>query len=153
MGWFENLRALKSESTMSMREISTKSGIPEPTLEKIFSGATKNPGVNTIQSLVHALGYTLNDIDPDAKIGSKDGLTPDEKNHIKKYRSLDDYGKEAVAGLLDVEYRRCQEEKSHTPKLDIRAEVASYQAELELQEEAAEKLSVSDGSGGTEKMA
>lgn len=64
MDWFENLRALKAKSNMSMREIAIKSGIPEPTLEKIFSGATKSPGVNTIQSLVHALGYTLNDIDP-----------------------------------------------------------------------------------------
>ena len=64
MDWFENLRALKAKSNMSMREIAVKSGIPEPTLEKIFSGATKSPGVNTIQSLVHALGYTLNDIDP-----------------------------------------------------------------------------------------
>lgn len=67
MNWFENLRALKADSNMSMREIAIKSGIPEPTLEKIFSGATKNPGVNTIQSLVHALGYTLNDIDPGSK--------------------------------------------------------------------------------------
>ena len=56
MDWFENLRALKAKSNMSMREIAIKSGIPEPTLEKIFSGATKSPGVNTIQSLVHALG-------------------------------------------------------------------------------------------------
>ncbi|MDE7261063.1 MAG: helix-turn-helix domain-containing protein [Oscillospiraceae bacterium] len=64
MDWFENLRALKAASNMSMREIAVKSGIPEPTLEKIFSGATKSPGVNTIQSLVHALGYTLDDIDP-----------------------------------------------------------------------------------------
>lgn len=63
MDWFENLRALKAVSNMSMREISVKSGIPEPTLEKIFSGATKSPGVNTIQSLVHAMGYTLDDID------------------------------------------------------------------------------------------
>ena len=63
MDWFEKLRTLKAASNMSMREIAVKSGIPEPTLEKIFSGATKSPGVNTIQSLVHALGYTLNDID------------------------------------------------------------------------------------------
>ncbi len=44
-----------------------QSGIPEPTLEKIFSGTTKNLGIYTIQSLVHALGYTLNDIDPGTK--------------------------------------------------------------------------------------
>ncbi|MDE7054420.1 MAG: helix-turn-helix domain-containing protein [Oscillospiraceae bacterium] len=63
MDWFENLRSLKAASGMSMREIAVKSRIPEPTLEKIFSGATKSPGVNTIQSLVHALGYTLDDLD------------------------------------------------------------------------------------------
>ena len=67
MGWFENLKKIKSESGMSIHEIATKSGLPEPTLEKIFSGATKSPGINTVQTVVHALGYTLNDIDPDAK--------------------------------------------------------------------------------------
>ena len=29
--------------------------------------------------------------------------------HIQKYRLLDPYGKEAVDGVLDVEYRRCEE--------------------------------------------
>lgn len=67
MGWFENLKKIKSESGMSIHEIATKSGLPEPTLEKIFSGATKSPGINTVQTVVHALGYTLNDIDPDTK--------------------------------------------------------------------------------------
>jgi len=63
MNWFENLKKLKVTSGMSTRELAEKSGLPEPTLEKIFSGATKNPGVNTIQALVHAMGHTLNDID------------------------------------------------------------------------------------------
>lgn len=75
MDWFENLRALKAKSNMSMREISVKSGIPEPTLEKIFSGATKSPGVNTIQSLVHALGYTLDDLDDSPKRAKKSPST------------------------------------------------------------------------------
>lgn len=83
MEWFENLRALKAKSNMSMREIAIKSGIPEPTLEKIFSGATKSPGVNTIQSLVHALGYTLDDLEdtPTKKSPSADKAAPGE-THI-----------------------------------------------------------------------
>ncbi|MGN0501773.1 MAG: XRE family transcriptional regulator, partial [Ruminococcus sp.] len=40
-----------------------------------------------------------------------DYLTSDEKIHIKKYRTLDEYGKKAVDDLLDNEYERCQEEK------------------------------------------
>lgn len=36
--------------------------------------------------------------------------TQHEMDHlVKKYRSLDPYGKEAVDGVLDVEYRRCAE--------------------------------------------
>ena len=39
--------------------------------------------------------------------------TPHEMEHlVKKYRSLDPYGKEAVDGILDVEYRRCTESVS-----------------------------------------
>lgn len=34
-------------------------------------------------------------------------LSEDERAHIKKYRLLDPYGKEAVDGVLDVEWRRC----------------------------------------------
>lgn len=32
-----------------------------------------------------------------------------EREHIKKYRILDAYGKDAVNSVLDVEYRRCKE--------------------------------------------
>lgn len=121
MDWFENLRALKAKSNMSMREIAIKSGIPEPTLEKIFSGATKSPGVNTIQSLVHALGYTLNDIDPSPNEKSpsaaeaapgEDRITMEESNHllvalglIKEGQDLSDDDLaflEHIIGLLDA---------------------------------------------------
>lgn len=63
MAWLEALRRIKSNSGLSIREISDLSGVPEPTLEKLFAGQTKNPGINSIQQLVHALGYTLDDID------------------------------------------------------------------------------------------
>lgn len=65
MNWFENLKRLKFESGMSTHEIAEKSGLPEPTLEKIFSGATKSPGIHTVHTIVHTLGYTLDDLDDD----------------------------------------------------------------------------------------
>lgn len=39
---------------------------------------------------------------------SDDVLSADELSVIKKYRLLDRYGKEAVDGILDVEWRRCK---------------------------------------------
>ena len=57
MDWIDGLRAIKARTNLSTREIAEKSGLPEPTLEKLFSGQTKNPGINTVKQLVHALGY------------------------------------------------------------------------------------------------
>ena len=37
-----------------------------------------------------------------------DVISLQEREHIKKYRLLDPYGKEAVDGVLDVESRRCE---------------------------------------------
>ena len=55
-----------------------------------------------------------------------------EREHIKKYRLLDPYGKEAVDGVLDVETRRCQEER------DKQAAILREQREqLEVAEEIA----------------
>lgn len=110
MDWFENLRALKAQSNMSMREISLKSGIPEPTLEKIFSGATKSPGVNTIQSLVHALGYTLDDIDS----SSSKKIAPLYSSEAMKLAAdydtrMDDWGRKQVRSTADIEIARCAE--------------------------------------------
>lgn len=42
----------------------------------------------------------------------RDKATPEEMTHIKKYRTLDRYGKEAVDAVLDVECRRYAEYKA-----------------------------------------
>jgi len=41
-------------------------------------------------------------------------LTISEHEHIKKYRTLDEYGKEAVNSVLDIEFRRCSLESNIT---------------------------------------
>lgn len=45
---------------------------------------------------------------PASQDALKKDLSEKEKDHIKKFRSLDPYGKEAVDGVLDVEFRRCE---------------------------------------------
>ena len=59
MEWLEHLKAMKAASKMTTKEIADQSGVPEPTLEKLFSGQTKDPKLTTIRSVVHCLGYTL----------------------------------------------------------------------------------------------
>lgn len=107
--WLDVFNEMRKKSGMSLDEISIKSGIPKGTLSKITAGITKAPPLETMRKLVYSMGYTLDDLDRGLEVS--DNFSAAEKVHIKKYRLLDPYGKEAVDGVLDVESRRCQEER------------------------------------------
>lgn len=52
----------------------------------------------------------------------KEMLTSQEREHIHKYRQLDDYGKEAVDSILNVEYKRCisiSENEDSKPEIGV----------------------------------
>lgn len=61
--WFSALVELKRKSGKTLKQISEESKVPLGTLNKLFSGQTKDPKLETVQSVVHALGYTLDDLD------------------------------------------------------------------------------------------
>ena len=90
--WLDNLKIMKDQSGMTTKEISRKSGIPEPTLEKLFAGVTKDPKLATMQQLVHFFGYTLDDLDDKPNETPKNlkneidlmELSEKVKNQIKK---------------------------------------------------------------------
>lgn len=110
--WLDNLKEMKSASKMTTKEISTKSGIPEPTLEKLFAGVTKDPKLDTMRAVVYVLGYTLDDlisgIKPIEKTESKDvvaQLSTDEHHLLTVYRSLNRQGKEYILQTLDMAAR------------------------------------------------
>lgn len=65
--WLEAFNDLRKRSGMSLDELSEKSGVPKGTLSKITSGITKSPSLETMRILVHAMGYTLDDLDPKEK--------------------------------------------------------------------------------------
>lgn len=105
--WLDKLKKMKAESGLTTKEIADKSGIPEPTLEKLFAGATKDPKLATMQHLVHFLGFTLDDLSEEQK--DVEVFSRDEHAHIKKYRVLDEHGKDMVDTVLEKEHTRCME--------------------------------------------
>lgn len=107
--WLDVFNEMRKNSDMSLDEISIKSGVPKGTLSKITAGITKAPPLETMRKLVYSMGYTLDDLD--RGLEASDNFSMAEKAHIKKYRLLDPYGKEAVDGVLDVESRRCEEDR------------------------------------------
>lgn len=75
--WLDKLREMKELSGLTTKEISARSGIPEPTLEKIFAGATKDPKLETMRQLVHFFGFTLDDLEATTEIIKKFPATND----------------------------------------------------------------------------
>ena len=104
MEWLEAFNLLRKQSGMTLDDISEKSGISKSTISKITSGVSKNPSIETMKILVHTIGYTLNDLDPDNR--RKDLLTAHEREHLKKYRTLGRYGMKMVDTVLDLEVER-----------------------------------------------
>lgn len=66
--WLDNLKELKKRTGMSVKQISELSHLPERTVNRIFSGDTDNPYVDTLHRIVTTLGGNLNDIFADTKV-------------------------------------------------------------------------------------
>ena len=66
--WLENLQELKKKTGMSTKQIAEKASLPERTVNRIFSGETDHPYADTLNSILNALGYDLEDIFADTKV-------------------------------------------------------------------------------------
>ena len=66
--WLENLKELKKEKGISTKQLAEKSGLPERTVIRVFSGDTDRPYADTIHRIVKALDGSLDDILADTKV-------------------------------------------------------------------------------------
>ena len=89
--WLENLIRLKKSSGMTIEQISSASGVPKGTLNKLFAGQTKDPQLSTVSAVVHCMGYTLDDLSDDAANG-KIQLTPAQTALLDNFDQLNEEG-------------------------------------------------------------
>lgn len=66
--WLDNLKDLKEKTGMTSKQIAEKTRLPERTVNRIFSGDTDNPYVDTLHRIVTVLGGSLDDILADTKV-------------------------------------------------------------------------------------
>lgn len=108
--WLENLVAIKKASGKTLNQISSDSGVPIGTLNKLFAGQTKDPKLDTVRSVVHALGHTLDDLDDSPKGIKKAPLYSSEAMGLAAdYDGLDAHGRRVVRMVADEEVARCAE--------------------------------------------
>lgn len=131
----EKINEMRKYIGMSIDELSEKSGVPKGTLSKVTAGITKNPSVDTVKSIVHAMGFTLDDLDDFPEVKNKDNFSISEIDHIKKYRSLDDHGKNMIDTVLDLECARCED-----AYVEIAARGGKYKVKREALVELAKRL-------------
>lgn len=75
--WLDNLKELKKEKGVSIKQIAEATNLPERTVSRIFSGDTDNPYVDTLHRIVSVLGGSLDSILADTKVvvGGADLIT------------------------------------------------------------------------------
>lgn len=141
----ERINDYKKIKNLTNKDISEITGISISSLDKITSGNNTNPKLETVKLICGALGCKLSDLLDDDN--SKEEFTLQEINTIKKYRTLDEYGKELVTAVIDIEYKRCtyKPEPNRDDLIDISINYAPVSAGLgdELEDyEHWEKVSV-----------
>lgn len=112
----EKINDMRKHIGISIDELSEKSGVPKGTLSKITAGITKNPSIDTVKSIVHTMGFTLDDLDNFPRLNNKSDFPPEDISLIRKYHDLDAHGKDMVDIVLDREYTRSISIKETPPQ-------------------------------------
>lgn len=66
--WLDNLKEIKKAKGMSVKQIAEQTNLPERTVNRIFSGDTPNPYVDTLHRITTVLDCSLDDILADTKV-------------------------------------------------------------------------------------
>lgn len=104
----QRIKEKKKELDLTNKELSDSSGVPFGTLNKILGSETKDPSISNIVKIAIALGVSTEYLLYGSTRPEKSEVfTPSEKTHIKKYRTLDEYGRRTVDVVLDIEHERC----------------------------------------------
>lgn len=61
----EKIAEYKKKMNLTTEELSERSNVPVGTLNKILSGATRDPKLETLKAIAKVLGLSLNDFDDD----------------------------------------------------------------------------------------
>lgn len=111
--WLDSLNQMKRKSSKTIEQISIEAGIPKGTLNKIFSGQTKDPQYSTLRAIVHCLGFTIDELEENSPAPVETD-TGDQRldGIIENYHQLNEAGQQQLAeqaeGLTYIpKYKKC----------------------------------------------
>lgn len=105
----DELRELIINKYRSIRQFSIEANIPATTIQSMLNSGIQNAGVKKVMRICDILGLetdALADGYIKEKVVNSNSITVNELNYIKKYRALDEHGKDMVDTVLQKEYER-----------------------------------------------
>jgi len=104
-------------SGFSQAELARKSGVAASTISSMINRNNDRVAIEMLLKLCEALDCDINEyidsVREDLSFDKKSiSFASHEIQHIKKYRTLDEHGKEAVNSILDIEAKRCEDNQS-----------------------------------------
>ena len=112
-----NIRILRNEKGFTQLELAKRVDVSESMISQYETGK-KMPSYETLLKLGEALECSVSDILDERKTDGLE-LTGFEKALVKKYRALDDHGRELVDAVLDIEYTRCAKPVKEERKVKV----------------------------------
>lgn len=97
----ENLNELMKIKKIRAVDLAEVVGVSKSAVSHWLAG-DNSPNIEILAKICQIYDVKLSDM-----LNEKIEITYADKELLKKYRSLDKYGKKAVDGLLETEYERC----------------------------------------------
>lgn len=101
----DRIKEARQNNSLTQEQLANKLGIAKSTLAGYETGS-REPGIGMVAKIMHVLNVDANYLWQD-ETDFPMQVSYDEMQHIKKYRELDDHGREMVDIVLLKEYDRC----------------------------------------------
>ena len=104
MAFHNRLKEARIKSGLTQDQLAEKLGIAKSTLSG-YEGGNREPAISTIAKILNILNVDANYLYQDETLGVNN-ISYEDFTRNKKYRDLDDHGKEMVDFVLDREHKR-----------------------------------------------
>lgn len=106
MAFKERLKEARARSGMTQEQVASKTGIAKSTLAGYEIGSSE-PNMFIMSKIIDVLGIDANFLLQD-QINHNMALSLSELDYLKKYRQLDDFGKETIQYAIKRELQRTE---------------------------------------------
>jgi transcriptional regulator with XRE-family HTH domain len=137
--WLDNLKELKKETGLSTKQIADKTNLPERTANRIFSGDTDNPYVDTLHRIVTVLGGSLDDILADTKVVvATESLVEVKESLVEAQETIEVVKETATIMESERDLTKIENERLKVENANLKTELQLLKQELQHKDELLE---------------